>query len=300
MALSPLVRLGTSTWTYEGWKGEVYRQPYAKGRFKQDCLAEYVRYEYDGEPLFRTVGFDFTFYGPPSAPQLAHYATLMPPGFQACAKVWEEITIPLYTSGPRYRGKAGPNPRFLDAGYFIDQVLAPFDQAFQAHAGPFIFEFQRSGLEPATFLPRLDAFLDRLPTRYEYAVEVRNPAVLGPDYRATLEAHGAGHVYNHLYGMPTLEQQHEKLGGHFTAPFVLFRLLTPRDKKYHDAVKAYEPYDKLIRPLPDMRETTARIVKQAIGEQRRSYVLVNNRSEGHAPGTAKALYQLITQPPLNP
>jgi hypothetical protein len=56
--------------------------------------------------------------------------------------------------------------------------------------------------------------------------------------------------------MPSLEDQHNTLGSSFTAPFVLFRLLTPRDKKYHDAVKAYEPYDKLVQPLPDMRDQT--------------------------------------------
>jgi uncharacterized protein YecE (DUF72 family) len=290
MALTPLVHLGTSTWAYEGWQSEVYRQVYPKGRFKQDCLREYAAYEYEGEPLFRTVGFDFTFYGPPTVPQLAHYASLLPAGFKVCAKVWEEITIPIYPSGLRYRRKAGPNPRFLDLPYFLDQVLAPFDQAFQEHTGPFIFEFQRTGLDPPTFLPKLDRFLSRLPTRYEYAVEVRNPAVLGPDYRAILGAHGASHVYHYLYGMPTLEQQHDTLGGALTAPFVLLRLLTPRDKKYHDAVKAYQPYDKIVRPLADMRDSTLRLVTQAVKEQRRAYVLVNNRAEGHAPGTAKALY----------
>ncbi len=293
MALSPLVRLGTSTWTYEGWKGEVYRQSYPKGRFKQDCLSEYARYEHEGEPLFRTVGFDFTFYGPPTTKQLEHYASLLPPGFEVCAKVWEEITIPLFPPGLRYRSRAGPNPRFLDADYFLDQVLAPFEQAFQTYTGPFIFEFQRTGLEPDTFLPRLDAFLHRLPSRFRYAVEVRNPAVIGPEYRRILEGHGVSHVYNYLYAMPTLEQQHEKLGQHFTASFILLRLLTPRDKKYHDAVKAYEPYDKLVRPLPDMRESAVRLVNQAIKERRRAYVLVNNRSEGHAPGTVKAIHQRL-------
>ena len=39
----------------------------------------------------------------------------------------------------------------------------------------------------------------------------------------------------------------------FTAPFTVLRLLTPRDTKYHDAVKAYEPYDKIVKPLPEMR-----------------------------------------------
>ncbi|HTL60245.1 MAG TPA: DUF72 domain-containing protein [Nitrospira sp.] len=293
MALSPFVRFGTSTWTYEGWKGAVYKQPYPKGRFKQDCLAEYARYEYEGEPLFRTVGFDFTFYAPPTAKQLAHYASLIPHGFEACAKVWEEITIPVFPPGLRYRGKVGPNPRFLDAAYFLEQVLPPFADAFSAHTGPFIFEFQRTGLERATFLPKLDAFLSRLPTQFKYAVEVRNPAVIGAEYLRILEAHGASHVYNHLYAMPTLDQQHDSLEQRFTAPFVLLRLLTPRDKKYHDAVKAYEPYDKLVRPLPDMRESAVKLVRQAVEEQRRAYVLVNNRSEGHAPATVKALHAML-------
>ena len=31
MPLSPLVRFGTSTWTYEGWKGDVYKREYHKG-----------------------------------------------------------------------------------------------------------------------------------------------------------------------------------------------------------------------------------------------------------------------------
>src|SRR5215210_5856267 len=171
--LSPLIHLGTSTWAYEGWKGEVYRAYYAKNRFKQDCLKEYDQYQHEGESLFRTVGFDYTFYGPPTPQQLAHYAGQLPADFKACAKVWEEITIPVYPSGLRYRSKAGANPRFLDVQYFLDQVVAPFDQAFRKHTGPFIFEFQRTGLEPEMFLPRLDRFLGQLPARYEYAVEVR-------------------------------------------------------------------------------------------------------------------------------
>jgi uncharacterized protein YecE (DUF72 family) len=151
-------------------------------------------------------------------------------------------------------------------------------------------------VEPETFLPKLDAFLSRLPSKYHYAIEVRNPAVLGPDYHAILKAHGVSHVYHYLYAMPTMEQQHDKLAGEFTAPFTVLRLLTPRDKKYHDAVKAYHPYDKLVRPLPEMRESAARLIHQAVGEQRRAYVLVNNRAEGHAPGTAKALYTRLAEP----
>ena len=192
MALSPLIFLGTSTWTYEGWKGQVYKRPYSKGRFKQDCLAEYADYEFEGKKLFRTVGIDHSFYGPPPPRQLAHYASLLPAGFKACAKVWEEITVPAYSSGLRYAKKSGANPHFLDTGYFCEQVLAPFAEAFQQHTGPFILEFQRTGIAPQDFLQQLHRFLSRLPTGFEYAVEIRNPAVLGPEYHSILKVGNRG------------------------------------------------------------------------------------------------------------
>jgi uncharacterized protein YecE (DUF72 family) len=67
------VRLGTSSWAYEGWQGLVYQRAYTKSRFSQDALAEYAGYEMDGILLFRTVGIDHSFYRPASAAQLAHY-----------------------------------------------------------------------------------------------------------------------------------------------------------------------------------------------------------------------------------
>lgn len=66
MPLSPLVRFGTSTWTYQGWQGQVYTRQYAKTKFAQECLGEYCQYQYYSEPLFRTVGNDSTFDRPDS------------------------------------------------------------------------------------------------------------------------------------------------------------------------------------------------------------------------------------------
>ncbi len=170
-------------------------------------------------------------------------------------------------------------------------VLAPFDHAFCEHTGPFILEFQRSGLDPQTFLPKLDLFLENVPKRYEYAIEVRNPAIIGPRYRAILKTHGAAHIYNHYTALPSLLEQHAAMNETFTAPFTVLRLLTPRNTKYHDAVKAYRPYDKIVRPLPDMRQETVSLVKQALARKHRAYVLVNNRTEGNAPLTIQALLE---------
>jgi uncharacterized protein YecE (DUF72 family) len=75
LSLSPLIRFGTSTWTYEGWQGQVYHRQYAKSAFTRECLGEYCQYQYEGEPLFRTVGNDSTFYRPPTVNQLRHYLT---------------------------------------------------------------------------------------------------------------------------------------------------------------------------------------------------------------------------------
>ena len=61
--------LGASTWTYEGWKGQVYERQYAKTSFARACLGEYCQYQYHGESLFRTVGTDSAFYHPPPAPR---------------------------------------------------------------------------------------------------------------------------------------------------------------------------------------------------------------------------------------
>jgi len=82
--------------------------------------------------------------------------------------------------------------------------------------------------------------------------------------------------------MPSLLDQHEALGQSFPAPFTVLRLLTPRNMKYHDAVKAYEPYNKLVKPLPQMRTDTVKLTSQAMTQEIRGHVLVNNRSEGCA------------------
>jgi hypothetical protein len=51
MALSPLIRFGTFTWTYEGWQGQVYKREYKKTTFARECLGEYCQYLYNGKTL---------------------------------------------------------------------------------------------------------------------------------------------------------------------------------------------------------------------------------------------------------
>ena len=294
LSLSPLIRFGTSTWTYEGWQGQVYKRQYAKSTFTRECLGEYCQYQYEGEPLFRTVGNDSTFYRPPTANQLRHYLTQIPEDFQMCFKVWEEITIPIYAKHARYGVRAGqPNPRFLDAKLFNDLVLTPYREAkFEPHTGAFLFEFQRHGMPAEEFCSRLDQFFLQLPREFRYAVEIRNPGLLGMPYSLMLSRHGVAHVYNHWSGMPTLAEQHTRMQG-FTAVFTVLRLLTPLGMSYAAAKKRAEPYTKIVEELPQMRRETVQLVRQAVGAGRRAYVLVNNRAEGNAPLTVQGLVGML-------
>lgn len=297
MTLPEHVRLGTSSWAYEGWRGQVYKQAYLKSRFAKDCLKEYAAYEHGGTRLFRTVGVDHSFYRPPNAAQWADYAAQVPEDFRICSKVWEDITVAAFADHPRHGTKAGKaNPRFLDATLFEEMVLAPVHAGLGSRIGPMIFEFQRFGLDPRTFIPALDRFLSALPAGPQYAVEVRNPAILGARYHDVLKTHGVAHVYNHWTAMPALAAQHAALGHRFPSPFILMRLLTPLGTAHADAVKRYAPYSKLVQPQPRMRTDVLALIRQALAEQAAVYVLANNRAEGNAPSTIQAIADGLQAP----
>jgi len=296
--LPDTVRFGTSSWAYEGWKGQVYQQAYPKSRFAKACLKEYAAYEHGGRRLFRTVGVDHSFYRPPTAAQWNDYAAQVPDDFRICAKVWEEVTIAAFAGHPRYGQKAGrDNPRFLDAALCEELVLAPARAGLGNRAGPMIFEFQRFGLDPASFIPALDRFLSKLPPGHCYAVEVRNPAILGTRYHDVLKAHGVAHVYNYWTHMPELAAQHAALNRRFSARFTLMRLLTQPGTSHAEAVKRFAPYTKLVHPQPRMRADVLALIRQALEAQTAVYVLVNNRAEGNAPATIQALVDGLSAQP---
>jgi hypothetical protein len=73
----------------------------------------------------------------------------------------------------------------------------------------------------------------------------------------------------------------------------VLRLLMPLKMSYEAAKKRAEPYNKIVAELPDMRNEAVVLIKDAIGHNRRAYVLVNNRLEGNAPFTVQALTGLL-------
>lgn len=128
---------------------------------------------------------------------------------------------------------------------------------------------------------------------FRYAVEVRNPALLGFPYSMMLMRHGAAHVYNHWSSMPPLSEQHTRMQG-FTAALTVLRLLTPLKMSYAAAKKRAEPYTKIVEELPQLRQEAAHLARQAANQGRCAYVF-NNRAEGNAPLTVQALTDLVRE-----
>jgi uncharacterized protein YecE (DUF72 family) len=73
--------VGTSSWKYEGWLGQLYspvryeyRGKIAKTRFEAECLSEYA-------DIFRTVCVDAGFYRFPDEKYIGNLASQVPDGF---------------------------------------------------------------------------------------------------------------------------------------------------------------------------------------------------------------------------
>ncbi len=290
------IKFGTSSWNYSGWQDLVYVKKYSNDKdFKRSSLSEYVEC-----PWFRTVGIDSSFYGPLKASTLSDYASRVPTGFRWVSKIWERLTIPRFPNLPRYGPDAGKdNPAFLDAELCKKTVLTPLEQPTIApHVGPIVLQFPSispSTLSFESFLARLDLFLAKLPTHFQYAAEIRNPEFLQAPYFSVLNAHGATHCFNHWHRMPTLKQQMQAAAsaGGLSAKFFVARILTPLGVSYEGAVKLFQPYAEIRRPNAEMRADVARLAHRALERNVDAYILVNNRSEGCAPLTIDAIGKSI-------
>src|ERR1041384_587425 len=256
----PAVRFGTSAWAYDGWFGDVYHRRY-RGPQPAKRLQEDARY-----PLFPTVGIDSAFSDPPPEEELRAYAEALPPGFPCVSKVWDRITAKRLGQDAPQPGLAGMrNPDFLNASLFKDSVLGPYERVFADHAGAFVFEFQamrgKDLPDPLQWADQLDAFLTELPRDYRYGVELRNAELLTGVHGEVLKRHGVAHVFNSWTEMPPIGEQ-AGLGWTFSADFIVARALLKPGRRYADAVKQFQPYDRVQEPQPALRNDLLQLVRE--------------------------------------
>src|SRR5204862_36531 len=85
------VRMGTSSWRYEGWCGLIYDQSryltrgkFSQAKFDRECLAEYAQ-------TFSTVCVDAGYYTFPTEKGLGELCAQVPDGFTFAFKVTDEM-----------------------------------------------------------------------------------------------------------------------------------------------------------------------------------------------------------------
>ena len=280
--------IGTSSWKYQGWVGQIYtrerylsRGKFSQKRFEAECLAEYAE-------TFPVVCGDFSFYQFPSPEYWHKLFTSAPPSLRFALKVPEEVTCEVFPKHPRYGPRAGVrNPAYLDAGALRALFLEPLEP-YAARLAPLIFEFGARTGPPLEFVDRIDSFLEALPGSFRYAVEIRNREFLVPRYFESLRAHRAAHVFNAWTRMPALGEQ-MGIPDAFTADFTVTRALLRSGRPYEEAVAMFTPYDQVRDENPEARESLRALIRRMREERRAAYIYVNNRLEGNAPETIRAV-----------
>jgi uncharacterized protein YecE (DUF72 family) len=293
------IRLGTSSWSYPGWRGLVYRDGAPPGRLARQGLAAYCDF-----PLFRTVGIDHTFYTPPNADELARLAAQTPADFRFVAKAHQIVTRPFADEEGQTFGDTAalaaagrPNPRFLDAAFATDAVVAPTLAGLQEKAGVVLLQFPPLDLTDrgphagaAGFIDALGDFLSRLPRppRTFIAVEVRNRQVLSPEhaarYAAALHAGRAVHCFVSQPALPTVAEQARVLteaGAPLSSfPGVFIRWLLHHRMTEAEGRVRYDPFNRIVDADEPTRTQIARLAGSTTSP---TFITVTNVAEGSAP-----------------
>ena len=307
--LPPLLRMGTSSWSFPGWAGLVYDRVSSQRLLARKGLAAYAAH-----PLLRCVGVDRTYYEPLLEATFREYADAVPASFRFLVKADRRLTFPhlassLHPGGAdpprgeraaRFQARGGvhsANPLFLDASYATEFVVGPAMRGLSDRLGCVLFQFppirpsEVGG--PGGFAGRLRQFLSGLPSGVPYAVEVRTPEFLTGAYRDALAAHGVSHTYTVHPTMPSLRRQETAIPLAARSPLIV-RWMLGQGRKYEDAKAEYQPFDRLRAEDVTSRRWIATACVAALHQDRPTMVIVNNKAEGSAPLSIGKLARMIS------
>jgi len=292
------VHLGTSSWSFPGWRGIVWRGEHSEAQLARQGLEAYAQH-----PVLRAVGIDRSFYSPLAATEFARYAAQVPDHFRFVVKA------PALVTDAVLRGErgapAGINPAFLDLDQALERFVAPAVEGLGSKLGPLVFqlsplppEFWNSPEAAHATLGRLGEFLARLPRELGgvvpvYAVELRNPELYTPRFVKVLREAGVRLVVGIHSAMPAAIRQSAALRAmeasqedgeewQLKGPLVV-RWSLHAGLRYQQAKDRYAPFDRLIDPDITTRATLAHLIHVAVRSGQEAYVIANNKAEGCAP-----------------
>jgi uncharacterized protein YecE (DUF72 family) len=304
--LHPNVFLGTASDRYAGWLGQIYskkiygdrisrRKKSVGGKsFVEEVLPVQSVEEYFQH--FPVLELDFTFYRllleedgtpTPNYHLLQRYRQHLKEGDSLILKVPQAICAQKVWGG----GKFIQNTNYLNGEIFTRQFYDPAVTILGPFLTGLIFEqeYQRKKdrTSPQELATALDLFFGEIPKENRYHLELRTEPYLTNPVFQVMEKHGVGQVLSHWTWLPPLRKQFAKSGRRFfnSGGQAIIRLMTPPGVRYEDAYAQAHPFDALVdkRVNPIMVEEAAELMWEAVDNNIRINIIVNNRAGGNAP-----------------
>jgi uncharacterized protein YecE (DUF72 family) len=265
--IHPLLRLGTSSFTAEGWNQTFY----PPGMQSRDYLTYYAT-------QFDTLEVDATFYRIPAVSTVQGWYNKTPADFLFALKTPQEIT----------------HERVL---VDVDSVFKEFLRATEPlgdKLGMILLQFpyfsKKAFSAPADFLALLKPFLDKLPSQPRFALEIRNRYWLGPPLCDLLRKHNVALALIDHPWMPRPREYFTK-GDALTTDFTYIRWLGDR-KAIEELTKLWDK--TIIDRSEDLREWIE-ACRSFMQRKIRVFAFANNHYGGHAPDTLRLFERLLAE-----
>jgi uncharacterized protein YecE (DUF72 family) len=279
------LHLGTSSWSFTGWRGLVWDD----GDYNEIELSRHGLSAYARHPLLRTVSLDRTFYRAIDATTFARLARQTPEHFRFVVKAPSEITDAALRA-PDSGAPVVDNPAFLDPRRAAPPAPAPAAEGLGAKLGAIMFQISPL---PAVWLRNPQAFHERLatlwravvpalPTSAIAALELRDARMLTPRLTSQLADHGVRYCIGLHDRMPDAVRQAVAARAAGRGDLVC-RWNLHQGLRYNQAKAQWAPFDRLQAPDPQTRDALARAVVATLAEGHRAFVTINNKAEGSAP-----------------
>jgi len=194
------LKIGTSSWKYDSWRGKVYSDDPA------------INYLHEYSRKFNTVEIDQWFWSLfdrvalPDKKVVEEYKNSIPEKFKCTIKVPNSLTLTHYSR----KNKAEPlktNPHFLSVDLyeeFLEQI-----KTITPQTASLIFQFEYLNKEKMSshkiFQNHLHEFISNLPAGLPHiSIEIRNPNYFCDDYFRMLNRLNLSHVFLEGYFMPSI------------------------------------------------------------------------------------------------
>lgn len=250
------IRLGTQGWDYPEWTGSVY----PAGTAARERLAWYAR-------RFDTVEVGDTFFAVPAEPVVRWWRAQVPEGFVFALRVPQEVT----------------HQRLLrDAEAVVERFVARA-RGLGTALGPLLLQLSPQFGPSREHRAILDAFLERLPAGYRWAVEFRHAGWLEAAVLERLRAQGVAVVLadsRWIQRALVLELASEP-----TADFGYVRLVGDRQRFRDFSRQQLDRDEELAGWAEALARLSARV--EAV------YGYVSNQFQGYGPGSVWALQRRL-------